>query len=335
LRAGGYTLTLLGAPRNFLILRSLGEGTKGQLDLRRDAGFPAQSTLRGTLAALEATGAIGKRRGDSFASAFEYDLTYAGRELLTVAASLERWLAGAPQKPIEMGSDQAKAAIKGLVEGWCASVLTVLAEGPLSLTELDKRISSISYPTLERCLDTMRLAEQVEVGKRSPRGTPYALTDWLRRGLSPLALGARWEHRQRPDGFDPVCRGDIDDAMMLGGPLFKLSETVNGVCQLAVRIPDGKDQRRALGYLEVRDGKMSFGVAYSEIKPDAWASGTMDTWFATLLDADTAGLRISGDHDLAGAIIDGVRDTLFDDTTAPLYEVAQGKAQFAQGNAQG
>lgn len=313
MRAGGQTLTLLGNPRNFLILKSLAEGTKGQRDLRRDAGFPAQSTLRGHLETLEQAGVIKKRRRDSFPGTLEYDLTDPGQELLGVATSLGRWLIEAPRGPIELGSDAAKAAIKGLVEGWSASVLTTLAPGPLSLTELDKRISAISYPTLERCLDTMRLAEQLEVGERTPKGTPYALTDWLRRGLGPLAHGARWEHRHQLDGVDAIEHSDIDGALMLGGPLFKVSGDVNGVCQLAVRIPDGKKQRRSLGFVEVHSGKLDFRAVYPQVKPDAWASGTMDTWFATVIDADTSGLKMSGDSNLAEAVVLGVHEALFED----------------------
>jgi DNA-binding HxlR family transcriptional regulator len=331
MRAGGKTLTLLGNPRNFLILRSLAEGTKGQRELRRDTGLPAQSTLRGHLETLEREGVLEKRRRDAFPGTLEYDLTGPGQELLGVATSLGRWLASAPRGPIEMGSDAAKAAIKGLVEGWSAAVLTALAGGPLSLTELDKRISSISYPTLERCLDTMRLAEQLEVGERTPKGTPYAVTDWLRRGVGPLALGARWEHRHQPEGVESIEQSDIDDALLLGGPLFKLSGEVSGVCQLAVKIPDGKKQRRSLGFVEVQSGRISFRAVYPQVKPDAWASGTMDTWFATVIDADTSGLKMSGDSDLAAAVFDSLHEALFDgddaDEAGQPSKVAESEAQ--------
>lgn len=327
MRAGGKILTLLGAPRIFLILQSLTEGGKGQLELRRAAGLPAQSTLRGHLSTLEAVGAIDKQRQDSFPGALNYELTPAGQELFAVAESAGRWLARMPREPLELGSDPAKAAIKGLVEGWSATVMTTLAGGPLSLTELDKRISTVSYPTIERCLETMRLAEQLEVGTRGTKGTPYEITDWLRRGLTPLALAARWEHRHQPDGADSINQGDLDDAVLLGGPLFKLSGSLNGVCQLAVKVPDGKNQRRSLAFLEVRDGEIRFGGVYPEVKPDAWASGTMDTWFATVIDADTRGLRMSGDRKLAGAILDGVHRAFFEAEAGVHESVAEGEAQ--------
>lgn len=312
MRAGAHTLTLLGTPRHFLILRSLRDGTKGQLELRREADCPAPSTLRGSLEVLEGVGAVEKTRRDSFPGTLEYSLTDAGEELLRVAASLERWLSTAPGGPIELGSGPARAAIKGLVEGWCAQVLAMLAAGPLSLTELDKRIATVSYPTLERCLATMRLAEQLDAGNRTPRGTPYALTDWLRRGLTPFALAARWEHRHRPDGADSITHEDINDALMLGGPLFTLSGGLNGVCQLAVRVPDGKTERRSHGFVEVKNGELSFREAQPQMKPDARASGTLDTWFATVIDADTTGLRMSGDREIANAVFASVHTAFFE-----------------------
>lgn len=310
-RAGGKTLTLLGSARISLILRSLGEGTKGQIDLRRDAGFPAQSTLRGHLRTLEAAGVVTKHRPNAFPGALEYNLTDPGQELLAVAHNVERWLAMAPQGALELGSDPAKAAIKGLVESWTATVLPALADGPLTLTELDKRIATVSYPTIERCLQTMHLAEQLEVGARSSRGTPYELTDWLRHGLAPLAHAARWEHRHRAEGADAIDHIDIADALMLSAPLFELPGRLSGICQLAVKSPDSAREDRRLGYIEVRQRELSYGEAYPEIKPDAWASGTVDSWFATVIDTEADSLKLSGDRQLARDIFGRLHKALF------------------------
>jgi DNA-binding HxlR family transcriptional regulator len=313
MRAGGKTLTLLGAPRTILVLRSLSEGTKGQLELRRDAGSPAQSTLRGHLRTLETTGVVLKHRRDTFPGALEYSLTDPGRELLTVARSVERWLAMAPQAPLELGSDPAKAAIKGLVEGWTATVLPALADGPLTLTQLDKRIAAVSYPTIERCLQTMRLARQLEVGERSNKGTPYAVTDWLRHGLAPLTHAARWEHRHQADGAAAVDHIDIADALILSAPLFRLPGRLSGICQLAVNEPGGSRDDRRLGYLEVRRRELTYGQVYPDISPDAWASGTVDSWFATVIDTNAGKLKLSGDRKLASDIFERLHNTLFDE----------------------
>ena len=319
MRAGAQTVTLLGTPRTFLVLRSLAGGAKGGLELRRDAGSPAQSTMRGHLSALEATGAIVRRRRDTFPGTLEYDLTDSGRELLAVAESLEQWLADAPQEPLELGGDQAKAAVKGLVEGWTATVLATLAVEPMSLTELDKRITAASYPTIERCLENMRLAEQLEIGTRGRRGTPYAITEWLRRGVAPLALGARWEHRHGPEDADPIDRADLDGSLRLAGPLFKVSKRLSGSCQMELKVPhgDADGQEHFFGVIEVANGELSFGGFYPEIEPDVRASGSADAWFSALIDADTGSLDLDGNHDLAKAILSELHRALFKGIAAP------------------
>ncbi|HEX6689475.1 MAG TPA: winged helix-turn-helix transcriptional regulator [Solirubrobacterales bacterium] len=311
MRVGSQTLTLLGAPRIFLILRSLAEGPRAQIDLRRDAGSPAQSTLRSHLRTLDAADAIVKRRRDSFPGTLEYELTEAGRELLVVAASLQRWLTLTPQGPLELGSDPARAAIKGLVDGWLARILDPLASEPLSLTELDRRLTTVSYPTLERRLETMRLTEQIEAKTRNGGGTPYTISAWVRHGIAPLAVAARWEERNKQAGADPIARRDIDSALTIAGPLFELPMQVSGICQLAVRIPDGNRRRRFLGVIEAQSGKVEFDAVYPQREPDAWASGTVETWFSAIVDADTSGLKLSGDSDLVRALLDAFHGGLF------------------------
>ena len=313
MRAGAQTITLLGTPRTILVLQSLAEGTKGSFELRRDAGSPAQSTMRSHLRGLGATGVIARRRRDSFPGALEYILTDSGRELLIVADSLEQWLAGSPQGSLELGGDQARAAVKGLAESWIANVLTALAMKPLSLTELDKQISAASYPTIERCLENMRLADQLEVGTRGRSGTPHAITDWLRRGVVPLALAARWEHSYGSDGADPVDHADFDGAFRLVGPLFSMSRLLSGSCQMELKIPhdDSNTQEHFSEVIEVTNGALSFDGFYPGIEPDVRASGSIDAWFSTMIDGDMNTLKLKGDRDLAKAVLGGLHRSLF------------------------
>jgi bacillopeptidase F (M6 metalloprotease family) len=77
----------------------------------------------------------------------------------------------------------------------------------------------------------------------------------------------------------------------------------------------------------VLDGKVASGGVYPQAKPDAWASGTTDTWFSTVIDADTAGLRLSGDRDLAEAVFDGVHQALF----MSARELRDASAKWTQG----
>ena len=311
MRAGGYALNLLATPRVPSILGSLAEGTKGRQDLRRDAGLPAQSTLRNQLESLEAVGVLEKRRPESFPGAFEYDLTESGRDLLAPMGALERWLGDAPQGPLALGTDRARAATRGFVDGWLARMLAPLATGTLSLTGLDKHIGTLSYPALERRLDAMRLAEQVVEGRRDGAGTPYVLTDWLRLGIGPLVAGARWERRHQPEGAEPIARLDIESAFRVAAPLVDLPPGTSGICELVARASRGQRPRRHLGLIEVDMGSVAFGSVYPQRKPDAWASGAIDDWFAAIVDGDVEALKVNGERSLPLEVFGGLHRFLF------------------------
>jgi len=161
-RSGAQTLVLLANPIVVAVLQALSEGSKPQSELRQVAGSPAQTTLRAQLRGLEEIHTVEGRRQNSFPGVREYELTATGRELVAVLSVLERWLAAAPEDPLPLGSTAAKAAIKALAEGWSTRMLRALAAGPLSLTELDRVIATLSYPSLERRLTAMRLVSLVE-----------------------------------------------------------------------------------------------------------------------------------------------------------------------------
>ncbi len=312
MRAGGKALTLLGSPRTFLILRCLSGGPRGQRELRRAAGSVAPSTLRSQLGALEAAGMTVKQKRDGFPGTLEFELTDGGRALLSVADRLEDWLAVAPGGPLSPGEDQARAAIKGLVDSWTTTVLDALAGGPLSLTELDKRISAASYPRIERCLDTLRVAELIDARTRAGSGTPYAATDWLRHGLGPLVVAARWEHRHAVDGADPVTRADVETALRTVAPLLDLPGDLSGACQLAATFPTGGRRRRVLATLELRSGSAHTGAAHPWADADAWALGPIEAWFSALVDRDADGLKLSGDRRLVSIVLSRLHRAAFE-----------------------
>lgn len=192
-RPGAQALKLLAAPLNCSILHALRDGPGQQADLRRQIGHPAHTTLRAQLRGLCDAGTIEKRRRNRFPGTLEYELTGAGWELLPVAEALETWLGKSPDGPQELGNRTARAAVKALAEAWKATILPRLADRALTLTELDREIAMLSYPSVERRLAAMRLVGLIEAREREDRGTPYALTEWGREGIEPIAAAARWE----------------------------------------------------------------------------------------------------------------------------------------------
>lgn len=311
MRSGAQTLVLLAAPLNVLILRTLEDGPKKQTDLRQQVGSPAQTTLRSQLKRLVEIGAIETQRRNRFPGVLEYELTPAGRDLLQVATIVERWLGGAPDGPLPIDHSAAKAAIKALAGAWSTAMLRAIAARPLSLTELDGVISSLSYPSLERRLAAMRLAGLVEARPSSGRGTPYATTEWLRRGVAPLAAAARWERRSLPEVTAQLGPLEAETAFLLAMPLVRLPAGLSGSCRLAVEL-GGRGRRRLSGVLvDVHGDDPVECTTNLEGHADAWALGSTAAWLAALVEHDTAALELGGDCSLGRSLVESLHDSLF------------------------
>lgn len=314
-RSGAQTIVLLSAPVNVRILRSLAEEPKQQAELQRQCGLPAQTTLRAQLKRLVEIGALEKHRRNRFPGMLEYELTAVGRELSLVASVLWGWLEGAADGPLTFEDNAAKTAIKALAEGWSTTMLRALAAGPLTLTELDRVITAHSYPALERRLAALRLAGLVEAQESTSRGTPYAVTDWLRLGLAPLAAAARWERRHLASVAAPFAPIDIEATFLLAAPMLRLPEELSGSCRMAAQVPNGRKPRLAGVVHEIENGSLTGCSTKLSGNADAWALGSVGAWLDAVIDADIDRLEVGGDCRLGRALLDALHETLF---TVPI-----------------
>jgi DNA-binding HxlR family transcriptional regulator len=309
-RSGAQTLTLLAGRLSVPILKELIAGPKRQAELRRAAGSPAQTTLRAALRVLEQLGVVEKRRLDRFPGALEHELTASGRDLLRVMDVLDLWLQMAPEGPLSLESAAGKAAIKALVDGWSTSIMRALAAKPLSLTELDSVISSLSYPAIERRLAGMRLVGQIEAVSANGRRTPYAATDWLRKGVAPLAVAAWWERRHLADKTAAFGRLDIEAALLMAAPITRASVGSPSTCRIAAALENGERQRLAGAMLCLGNGGVVSCVADPKGDADAWALGPIDALLAALVVGDHTGLELGGSRGLARSILEGIHNSL-------------------------
>lgn len=312
IRTGAYGLSLLARPLNVNLLRALADGTTTQMELRRATGSPAQSTLRSHLCELEAAGVIVKRKQNDFPGTLEYELLEAGESFAFVAETLERWLVEAPDGAIQLGTDPAKSEIKALLEGWSTTMLRTLAVEPRTLTELARLIPEVSYPSLERRLSTMRLVGQVTVLPGGGKGTPYAVTGWLRRGVAPLVASARWEERHFGDGAPAIDDLDVEAAFMLVLPMLRLPSGVSGECRLAVELSNGREPRRPGVRVEVEAGRIATCIASPLESAATWATGTAAGWLSAVIDAETDELDLGGDRGLLEQLLAGIHRALFE-----------------------
>lgn len=311
MRAGAQALSLLSVPLNVELLTALAEEPKSLIDLRRAVGSPPQTTMRGRIRALAKLGVLERRRQDAFPGSVDYELDRAGRDLVAVAETLEAWLAMSPEGPLSLGHPGAKSAIKALVDGWSTGIIRALASRPLSLTELNRLISDLSYPSLERRLGAMRLTGQIEACAGQSRRTPYAVTDWLRRAVGPLVAGASWESRYMPEQAPPMGRIDVESVFLLALPLLRLPADLAGSCRLAAEVRRGGERQLAGAMVEVQEGRIASCVSRLEGSASAWAAGSVPSWLSAMTEGDTDRLEVGGDCELGLAVVEGLHGVLY------------------------
>jgi DNA-binding HxlR family transcriptional regulator len=312
-RSGGRIIALLAVPHNGLILRALGKRPMRLVELRAELGGPAQTTLRGHLRKLAEVGAIVNKNGGAPNTA-ENELTESGRELLAVTEVLATWLAQAPEGPIALGSVRAKGTIKALAGGWESTMLRAFATQPLSLTQLDGLITSLSYPALERRLSAMRATGLVEPAPSPGDRTPYVITTWAREAAGPLSAAALFERIHLRDLTAPLKALDIEAAFLLSAPIVTLPSRTDGTCQLAAHT--GRSSQKLAGVRVIIDrGKIVECVSQLEPKPRNWAVGSADAWLNAIVRGEIGKLRIGGDEELTRRLIEGVHQGLFPDNS--------------------
>lgn len=312
-------MTLLSVPFNVDALRAVEDEPRPLIELRRAAGSPPQTTMRGHLRTLTEVGILQRHRQAEFPGSVDYQLGRSGRDLLRVMEVLEDWLAESPSGPLRLGTPAAKSVIKALVDGWSTAIVRALAAKPLSLTELSRLITGLSYPSLERRLGAMRLAGQIERCTAGGRGTPYRFTDWMRRAVAPLAAAILWERRHLPQETEPITKIDVEATFLLAVPLAGDLGNHSGVCRLSVESRNAAGEPRLVGVMvEVRNGKIASCIARLSGDASASASGSAENWMRPLVseDADAHGLELGGDTQLSGALLRSLRAALLRPKTA-------------------
>ncbi len=311
MRAGTHALSLLATPLNVYALTALADEPMSLVDLRRAVGSPPQTTMRGHLKTLTGLGILDRRRQTNFPGTVDYQLAPAGEDLLAVVYVLQAWLAESPEGPMQPGSPAAKSAIKALIEGWSSAIVRAIAARPLALTELNRLISTLNYPSLERRLCAMRLAGQLEPSPNGGRNRPYVATEWLRRAIAPLATAAGWERRHAPDKSAPISRLDIESAFLLTLPMLRLGEDVNGTCRLAVETRSAGTEPLVGVMAQIRSGRVVSCVARLSGEADGWASGPPRSWRGAVLRQETDVLDLGGNRDFVRAILKALHLALF------------------------
>jgi DNA-binding HxlR family transcriptional regulator len=309
-RAGALGLSLIEVPVNAAALGTLLDGPQSLIELREASEAPA-TTVRRHLGVLADLGAVEKRRDGTFPGTAQYELTPSGRQLAGVARTVGRWLASAPEGPLELRTPSGKNTVKALVDGWSTSMMRALAARPLSLTDLDRLIVDVSYPSLERRLAAMRQLQLVQRTRGRNGSALHAVTDWLRRAVMPLVAAARWEAIHAPEVAARVTNRDIETFFLLSLPLLRMSSEVNGSCRLAVEFSNAQTQRYAGAVVTIESGRVVSCVSRLTADVSAWATGSAADWMPAVERGDHSRLELGGDRELATSVLDGMHAMLY------------------------
>lgn len=311
-RAGSRALSLFANPLNADVLRAHLEEPQRLFGVQAAVGPFPESTVRAAISNLCEVGALARENVGESPRAVQTNLTPAGRELLFLADELEVWLAHAPNGPIEPGGEEAKGAIKALAGGWSSTLIRELAGRPVTLSELNDAIPEVSYPQLERRINWMRMTGQIEPRQRDGRGTPYVVTDWLRRAIAPLSVSGRCERRHMEEETLPITEVEVEAAFLMAIPLAQLPPYTAGTCLLAAQAASGQGDPLAGVTVEVGRGEVLSCGSRLAATPPTWAVGSPDAWLDAVIDGEIVDLRIGGERpQLALDLVAGLHNALF------------------------
>jgi DNA-binding HxlR family transcriptional regulator len=235
-----------------------------------------------------------------------------GEEILFIAFTIEQWLRKAPGGPIGIEGEAAGRAIPALAEGWSSTVVHALAARPRTAAELEDEVEGVGAARLRRLLEAM-----VEVGllEERPDGADearrYAVTDFLRAGMAPIAVGARFEQRYVPAGTPRLDVLDVEAGMRLALPLLRLAPGVEGVCRLGVSVVVDARSVSVGAMARVERGRVVSVSTELSGEFDALLEGPTTAWIDAAVEPLASRLLPEGDEDLAAAVLAGLHDVLF------------------------
>jgi DNA-binding HxlR family transcriptional regulator len=251
------------------------------------------------------------RRPVQWSQSHQAQLAPAGREGMFVGAIAESWVRKAPGGGLDPESEQGEAATAALIDGWTSTIVHRLAARPLTLTELGRALDTISREDVAAMVAAMREAGLLEAQPDDGEGAVYAVTDWLRHAIAPVAAAVRCERRHSPRQTPPVEPLDVEAAFLLTLPLLRLPADLAGRCRLAVELPES-DEHPVVGVTaSVEDERIASCASELSGDADASATGTDRAWLEAVIEGMAEDLEFDGDEALARELVEALHMCLF------------------------
>ena len=237
----------------------------------------------------------------------KYRITPLGEDLGRALLALRRWLDARPGGPPPADA-LVREAIGPLVCGWSGTIVHALAPEPLTLDGLDRAVRLLDREGVREHVEAMVRSGLAEAGAGVGE-VHYALTDWGREAIAPLAAAACYERRHEEEHTLPPDVFDVEAAFQMALPLVRLAPWLRGSCRLGVQIPGGEP------LLAGATAQVNLGVVVSspllDEEPETWVTGDPLGWCQTVIDPTADKLISGGDTELADALLAALHERLF------------------------
>ncbi|HET9593385.1 MAG TPA: winged helix-turn-helix transcriptional regulator [Solirubrobacterales bacterium] len=291
----GHLLKLLGTGANGPILMALGPRSLRTKKLTEKIPVYAPRTVYRHARKLAEIGLVNREEVAGVPSTVIHSLSPAGRDLYRL---LEDYAEVAAPWTSSPGRGEGLWTIYGLIgEMWTYGWIDELANGGRSATDLAGATADMTFHQASRrthqLLSWSLLYESAARGHRKR----YKLSDQTRHAMALMAGLGRWR-QQHVEGAASggLTVSEMTVLLRTALPLLQLPEHQGRSIKVGIVGLSGEDGKRGSGALTAH---VSPGGAIRCVKEraaeDAWAIGTVDTWFAALLDGVRDGMRVGGD----------------------------------------
>jgi DNA-binding HxlR family transcriptional regulator len=302
---------VLGNGANGPILMALGPRSLRTKKLTEKVPTYAPRTVYRHARKLAELGLVDREEVAGVPSTVIHSLSPAGRDLYRLLDSYAKaavpWVSGP-------GSGDGLWTVCGLLgEMWTYGWVEELGQGGRSATDLAEFTSRMTFHQVSR--RTQQLLSWNLIYETAGRGQRrrYQLSDQSRHAMALMAGLGRWRQQHiagEEEGGLTVA--ETSTVLRASLPLLQLPEHRERSMKLGIVGITGLGDQRGSATLMVH---VSANGAVRCVKErpseNAWAIGTVDTWFAAILDGDREQLRVGGDLAFVEGCLKLLHETLW------------------------
>jgi DNA-binding HxlR family transcriptional regulator len=288
-------LRLIGGGANGPILMALGPRSLRTKRLTERVPTYAPRTVYRHTRRLTELGLIDRQEIAGVPSTVIHSLSPAGRDLFhlldSYAKSSLRWVSA----PGEGDGLWTLCGLQG--EMWASGWVAALSQGGRSVTELTEATSGLTFHQVGRRIHQLLSWNLLHESTAAGHKKSYQLSDQARHGMALIAGLGRWRERHVVAGGDCGLHvGEMATVLRVSLPLVELPGHREMSIKLGIVGVKADDRERGSEALTAHVGPTgAMRCVGDRPSSEAWALGTVETWFAAILDGNRGRMRVGGD----------------------------------------